>query len=73
MFFLGCGLLRAAGADQRYNLMIALAQRGQGDLYLDRMLLVVIADRQVQALQQLAQPLGGQRAQVVAVQRQRGQ
>jgi hypothetical protein len=53
--------------------MITLAQRGQGDLYLDRMLLVVIADRQVQALQQLAQPLGGQSAQVVAVQRQRGQ
>jgi hypothetical protein len=34
--------------------MITLAQRGQGDLYLDRMLLVVIADRQVQAPQQLA-------------------
>ena len=54
--------------------MIALAhQRGQGDLYLDRMLFLVIADRKVQALQQRAQPPGGQRAQVVAVQRQPGQ
>jgi hypothetical protein len=39
--------------------MITLARRGQGDLYLHRVLLVVIADHQVQALQQLAQPLGG--------------
>ncbi len=44
--------------------MIALARGGQGDLYLGSMLLMVVADGQVQALQQLAQPLGGQRAQV---------
>jgi hypothetical protein len=35
------------------------------------MILMVVGDGQVQALHQLAQSLGGQRAQVVAEQRQR--
>jgi hypothetical protein len=50
--------------------MITLARGGQGDLYLGGMFLMAVADGQVQALQQLAQPLRGQGAQVVAVQRQ---
>src|SRR6266508_6637482 len=64
------GVARAAGADQRYNLMITLTRGGQGDRYLGGMLLMVVADGQVQALQQLTQPRRRQRAQVLTVQRQ---
>jgi hypothetical protein len=51
--------------------MITPAHGGQGDLYLGNMLLMVVADDQVQALQQRTQPLGGQGAKVALVDRER--